>query len=904
MDPVGRSGPSPPSVSVIVPAYKEAESLPLLLDRLGALRSRCSLDLELLIMDDNSRDGTSELIAARNLPWVRLIVRTANRGLSPSVVDGFKLSTKEAVVVMDADLSHPPERIPDLLQSLAEGNEFVIGSRYVEGATTDETWGALRWLNSKAATLLARPFTRLHDPMSGFFAFRRDLLDRADTLNPIGYKIGLELLVKARVSRAAEVPIHFAQRQKGESKLSLKEQLRYLEHLRRLFLHRFPGWGSALGCLAEALAGIAAVLLILAALVRFRIPQERAVGVAILGAMLARAALFASSALKRPNPGATRTARLDFTVALLLGGAIQYLGTLVMIALRPHLWVQVAVLTGGLLGAVVKIALRPLRAAEVADRPAAVPPAPEGGAQLRGARLGWLWPAALVLIGFSAGFLPQQSLWVDETTQLSGLSLSPAELTGWLAGKDPGRFGVPSDRTPPLSYYLGMAWGEVFGLTERSLRWLGVILVAGATILVTRAAARWAGLAGGVGVGLAFASSPNVVTTAVEIRSYPLFLLVSACSIDVFLRIAREPRTVSPKLAAALTATTIAGVYTHFYGLVLAGSLWSSILLFVWSRNGNLRPLLLGAGAAGLAALGVTPFVLWSMGISSGPDRAADPAHHLEDLARLVYRFFGHPAIGLSGIASAALGISSLVLLVLALLPRAPGPTASPSIYPLAAALLVGFLVAAIAGMVIPNFNAHRPSYSIWVLPGLSVLMAGFRDRPEPRLRTLGNLALGLFLASQVAGASILVAHGSTFSHGPHTRLSAIIQQSSRKETAVIHDSTDFGMIYFPLYYRFGGELEQFVLRSLEPATLSRITRGGGIGEAIPLRDLPASRLIVVQSRSLGASDLRRFIREPTLPSAPGRLAASLEHSPEWKQAGSERIVALVGAEVDVLIRR
>ena len=255
-----------PSVSIVVPTYKEAESLPLLLDRLAALRTATSLDFELLIMDDNSRDGTVELIAARNLPWVQLVVRTTDRGLSPSVVDGFKRATKDVVVVMDADLSHPPERIPDMLDALAKGSEFVIGSRYVPGASTDEAWGVFRWLNSKVATVMARPFTTLNDPMSGFFAFRREMLGRSDPLNAIGYKIGLEVLVKSKVTKASEIPIHFAQRQKGESKLSFKEQIRYIQHLERLFGYKFPFLAAAFRVLADAGAGLVATLVVMTAL--------------------------------------------------------------------------------------------------------------------------------------------------------------------------------------------------------------------------------------------------------------------------------------------------------------------------------------------------------------------------------------------------------------------------------------------------------------------------------------------------------------------------------------------------------------------------------------------------------------------------------------------------------------
>src|SRR5688572_8465243 len=101
------------------------------------------------------------------------------------------------------------------------------------------TGGLLRWVNSKIATALARPLTSVKDPMSGFFAIRRTVYERAAPLSPVGYKIALELIVKCNCSMIREVPIRFAQRQFGESKLSLAERFNYLRHLSRLLRFKY-----------------------------------------------------------------------------------------------------------------------------------------------------------------------------------------------------------------------------------------------------------------------------------------------------------------------------------------------------------------------------------------------------------------------------------------------------------------------------------------------------------------------------------------------------------------------------------------------------------------------------------------------------------------------------------------
>jgi dolichol-phosphate mannosyltransferase len=230
-----------PDVSVIVPAWNEGENIPLLIPRIAAALDRCSF--EILIVDDGSKDATVSVCAELSRTYLlRLIVREhAEHGLSGAVLHGIAESRGQTIVVMDADLQHPPERITALLDALDGGADFALGSRYVPGGSTDGQWTLFRKINSEVATLLARPFAGpVKDPMSGFFALRRDTFDRAERLTPLGYKIALELICKCRASRVQEVPIHFGLRTRGESKLTLKQQFRYLEHLSRLYDFTFP----------------------------------------------------------------------------------------------------------------------------------------------------------------------------------------------------------------------------------------------------------------------------------------------------------------------------------------------------------------------------------------------------------------------------------------------------------------------------------------------------------------------------------------------------------------------------------------------------------------------------------------------------------------------------------------
>ena len=229
-----------PQLSIIVPTFQEAQNLPLLAAEITDALAQVITEWELIIVDDNSQDGTVEVcqqLCSEGVP-VRLVVRTNARGLSSAVVEGFAHAQAPILVVMDADLSHPASAIPQMYAAIMAGDEFAIGSRYVPGGSTDGQWSTYRWLNSKVAACLAKPLVSLSDPTAGFFAVARSLLQRCERLNPIGYKIALEVLIKSRATRIREVPIHFRDRKFGQSKLKFKQQLLYLQHLYTLYRFR------------------------------------------------------------------------------------------------------------------------------------------------------------------------------------------------------------------------------------------------------------------------------------------------------------------------------------------------------------------------------------------------------------------------------------------------------------------------------------------------------------------------------------------------------------------------------------------------------------------------------------------------------------------------------------------
>ncbi len=231
------------TASIIVPTYREAPNIEELVRRIFAATRAANIEAELILVDDDSRDGTEGIVESlRGQYPVRLLVRRAERGLARAVVAGFAEARFDRLVVLDADLQHPPEAIPQLLAGLDDpGCDFVMATRYSRRGSVAAGWPWYRRLASRLATALARPLAPLTDPMSGCFALKTEAWKRAASrVDPIGYKIGLELCVKCGCRQPAEVPISFGTRAAGSSKLGWSAQTAYLRHLLRLYRFRFP----------------------------------------------------------------------------------------------------------------------------------------------------------------------------------------------------------------------------------------------------------------------------------------------------------------------------------------------------------------------------------------------------------------------------------------------------------------------------------------------------------------------------------------------------------------------------------------------------------------------------------------------------------------------------------------
>ncbi len=239
---LGTTEAPPLRFSLIIPTFKEAKNIPQIVEQLSRLLdSQLAGEYELIIVDDNSPDDTwkvaQELTA--DYPQLRVMRRIEERGLSTAVIRGWQVARGEVLGVIDADLQHPPKLLWQLWSEIQRGADLAVASRHVEGGGVSD-WSFIRRLLSRGAQtigliLLPGVIGRVSDPMSGYFMVRRQCLI-GRPLNPLGYKILIEVLGRGKVSWIGEVGYVFQERQAGESKVTWKQYVEYLQHLLRLRL--------------------------------------------------------------------------------------------------------------------------------------------------------------------------------------------------------------------------------------------------------------------------------------------------------------------------------------------------------------------------------------------------------------------------------------------------------------------------------------------------------------------------------------------------------------------------------------------------------------------------------------------------------------------------------------------
>jgi hypothetical protein len=378
----------------------------------------------------------------------------------------------------------------------------------------------------------------------------------------------------------------------------------------------------------------------------------------------------------------------------------------------------------------------------------------------------------------------QQNLWVDETTQLSGLGLSFTEIYLWLSDLIETPFSVPSDRMPVLSYWFGMLWSYFFTLDVLVMRWLSLFFVMLALVILCGFFFKRQQYSVLLAATLFLCLSPNLTVLAVEIRAYALFFLFSVIAVLLYVQIicfVEQERNAFTS-ALALSCVLVLAINTHFFGLVLAGSLLAAYLLMaLWDRRFVLHVKIIFAVGT-ILLLGTSFVVLPVIGAfasQGGGAEASVAASSLQETislretirsaVKLAYRLVAHQTMG--EIAFFPL-LALLIVYGVIILSVIKHPTVMKTV--LLLALLLGCMTVFLANIFLSSFDALAPHYNVWMLPLLAVLFGYAVGDLLSAKRAYMITVLGVVGATCGYGQWTLAFSGEKYAH---TRFSEIQQR-------------------------------------------------------------------------------------------------------------------------------
>ncbi|MFH0974666.1 MAG: glycosyltransferase family 39 protein [Spirochaetota bacterium] len=483
-------------------------------------------------------------------------------------------------------------------------------------------------------------------------------------------------------------------------------------------------------------------------------------------------------------------------------------------------------------------------------------------------------PPLIALLVPALLFLPQESLWTDETTVLSGLTLGPIEIIGWLSGQFH-NFNVPPDNAPPVGYWLQMLWSSIFGLTEISLRYFALFVVGIAVVVVYETARKAFGFTSGLLAGFLFALSPNVIEQAVNIRVYPILLLISACGFYCLVRFFEQSESNQNKWLIGIVAFSILATYSHFFGVLMAGSLLSATLLGSWREGRSLKPVLLAIIIAGFAAIGLVPFLIAMFSHLGNKVGGSDEGNILA-IMRLLYRQFAHPttAVSIVAVISAALGFSALV--ILSIIKKDVGYKQRDAIL---TALIAGFVVIVIGRFLVsPLVTETR--YNLWILPGLCVLLSSSLAVTFRFSNIIKTVAILLLLGANVYSASRFIINGTYFSHSRFSSVNAYIQKLEPENITIIHDGN--AAVCFAIQYSYGSKIDQFMVMPDEKSRYI-LKRFPDLKTPAGISAINTRYIMLLRTKAIGSPEIANRIKNGKMHLEDSVLKAIMDRSGNWR---------------------
>jgi hypothetical protein len=513
-------------------------------------------------------------------------------------------------------------------------------------------------------------------------------------------------------------------------------------------------------------------------------------------------------------------------------------------------------------------------------------------------------------------FARLQDIWLDESTQLSGITLDFWEMVRWLVGVDPDRLNVPGDRMPPVSYILDWLWLHLYGSSEIGFRLFhSAFVIVGVSVLAIATLRQLGPSATIASLGF-LVLSPKLIQTGVEIRAYPIFFGITCAQVAVFMRIMASDANADMKRLVLFTVICLTAIYTHFYGVVSSCAFFLALGISFLGQSVTLAAIIGAFLVMATGSLALVPFISGATQVLLFVPAAATTPMVTSEKGIVQYftyllKLVGDSANMVSIPASILFFCSTIVLLTASMCAaavRIRHRNLRPSDW-LIAVVCFGIFATITASFVVTTFEATKTHYSGWLFVPLSLLtgigatsLTGFRPWDAAgRKVTAAALLVG-------AGVStyMFLDHARMFVHGPRRFIADSYNKVIGPKAVVYEDGAAWGWSYIPLAYSHKGEVIQY--RTTDDGT--GLVRAGRIGTEGIVQDIetavaPYLVLLLTDIRLRTYRDLRQCQNQSrACPDFPlGAIEGALLGTGKWRRVSKERSFGLYDCQVTILKR-
>jgi hypothetical protein len=503
-------------------------------------------------------------------------------------------------------------------------------------------------------------------------------------------------------------------------------------------------------------------------------------------------------------------------------------------------------------------------------------------------------------------FSNTQDVWLDETTQLTGVKLTLFDMLRWLAGSDVAHFGVPADRMPPLSYLLDWSWLRLLGPSEVGFRLFHSVFVLGGVVTLAAATSRALGPTRTAIFLVFMVLSPKLISTGVEIRAYPIFFAVTCAQVIFFLRAVNDPIDRSIWPLALFAFVSVVAIYTHFFGVVSFGAFGLALGISLVGRRGARTWVALIVGIICiLCAIGILPFVI---GAAKHSGLMISERNAGNKIVIYLLKTLADASNMVSLVAAVLFFTGTLTLLAACTIGfylRARKQRLEPIDW-LVPVVIFGIVITVMTSSFVHSFDGLKASYSIWMFPLLGIMIAS--GWPFPGGYCLWwdvgrRLAAGALVGGAALSTYVFFSRSSEFIHGPRQFVLSLYENAESPKAIIYEPTTDWPFIYFPIFFNTDGRADQY---SIINNNIGMIENDGVMRDKIDQISTTVANYRVIFLININLRtyiDIRRCNDDQKMcpQFSPSEVYKKLINSRHWMERTIERKFGLYDTQVRIL---